>query len=187
MPPASARLHLFCLVGMAVLLLASGCASTVSRHQSPARLATPAPGHAQPGRLGIASWYGPGFQGNPTASGETYNQYALTAAHPTLPLGTRVKVTNLANGKSVHVRINDRGPYVRGRAIDLSRGAAQQLGMVKPGLSRVRITPLAPTRVASRRASPGRMAGLHSQTSRRRSPQPQATPLSRLVATLWPF
>jgi len=91
------------------------------------------------GQQAVASWYGPGFHGNPTASGEIYNENALTAAHPTLPLGTPVEVTNLANGKSVWVRITDRGPYVRGRAIDLSRGAAQKLGMVKAGLSRVRI------------------------------------------------
>jgi len=173
---------------MTLLLLLSGCAGTVSRRQSPARLAIPVPAHPQAGQLGVASWYGPGFHGNPTASGELYNQHALTAAHPTLPLGTQVQVTNLVNGKSVKVRINDRGPFVRGRAIDLSRGAAQKLGMVKPGISRVRINPLSGSRTAGGHASPGRRQGrLPSQTRRGRSPQPQETPLSRLVATIWPF
>jgi rare lipoprotein A len=77
----------------------------------------------------MASWYGPGFHGRRTASGETFNAGALTAAHRTLPFGTRVKVTNATNGRSVVVRINDRGPYVRGRVIDLSRAAARAIGM----------------------------------------------------------
>ena len=75
-------------------------------------------------QLGVASWYGPGFHGNRTANGEIYDQYELTAAHRTLPLGTRVMVTNLSNGRAVEVRINDRGPFVGGRAIDLSYAAA---------------------------------------------------------------
>jgi rare lipoprotein A len=77
---------------------------------------------------GKASWYRPGFQGKETASGETYNQNELTAAHRTLPLGTEVEVTNLKNGKSVEVEINDRGPYVGNRVIDLSRAAARRSG-----------------------------------------------------------
>ncbi|EGJ34779.1 rare lipoprotein A [Moorena producens 3L] len=88
---------------------------------------------------GIASWYGSGFHGRRTASGERFNQYALTAAHRTLRFGTRVKVTNLRNGRSVIVRINDRGPYVRGRIIDLSRGAARIIGLVRSGTGSVRI------------------------------------------------
>ena len=79
--------------------------------------------------VGTASWYGPGFHGKKTASGERFNQYGLTAAHKTLPLGSRVKVTNLSNGQSVVVTINDRGPYVRGRMIDLSQGAKNAIGM----------------------------------------------------------
>ncbi|NEO68868.1 MAG: septal ring lytic transglycosylase RlpA family protein, partial [Moorea sp. SIO3H5] len=82
---------------------------------------------------GIASWYGSAFHGRRTASGERFNQYALTAAHRTLRFGTRVKVTNLRNGRSVIVRINDRGPYIRGRIIDLSRGAARIIGLVRSG------------------------------------------------------
>jgi rare lipoprotein A len=89
--------------------------------------------------VGRASWYGPGFHGNRTSSGEVYNQHDLTAAHQTLPLGSRVMVTSLANGRSVELRINDRGPFVDGRIIDLSYGAAKALDLVGPGTERVRI------------------------------------------------
>src|SRR5439155_1210910 len=75
-------------------------------------------------QVGVASWYGPGFHGNRTANGEIYDQYELTAAHPSLPLGTRVMVTNLENGRAVQVRVNDRGPFVDGRAIDLPYAAS---------------------------------------------------------------
>ena len=95
-------------------------------------------------QLGVASWYGPGFHGNRTANGEIYDQYELTAAHPSLPLGTRAMVTNLANGRSVEVRINDRGPFVGGRAIDLSYAAAHTLAMIGPGTAPVRIEVLGP-------------------------------------------
>ena len=88
---------------------------------------------------GIASWYGPGFHGRRTANGEIYDQYELTAAHPTLPLGTRVMVTSLTNGRVVEVRINDRGPFVGGRVLDLSYAAARVLGMIGPGTMPVRI------------------------------------------------
>jgi len=88
---------------------------------------------------GVASWYGPGFQGRKTASGARYNQNAMTAASRTLPLGTRVMVTNLDNGKKAEVTINDRGPYVDDRIIDLSRAAARKIGMIKPGTAPVRI------------------------------------------------
>ncbi len=88
---------------------------------------------------GMASWYGPGFQGRRTASGERYNKYAFTAAHRSLKFGTKVKVTNLNNGRSVIVRINDRGPYSRGRIIDLSYAAANRIGMVKSGVAPVKI------------------------------------------------
>ena len=91
------------------------------------------------GSSGVASWYGGKFHGRKTASGETYNQNALTAAHRTLPFGTRVRVTS-ASGKSVVVRINDRGPFVGGRVIDLSRAAASSLGI--NGLGRVKIAVL---------------------------------------------
>ena len=90
---------------------------------------------------GRASWYGPGFHGKKTASGEIFDQGRLTAAHKTLPLGTKAKVTNLENGNSVEVEINDRGPYVGDRVIDLSRAAANALGFVESGLTLVRIEP----------------------------------------------
>ncbi|MFC3940010.1 septal ring lytic transglycosylase RlpA family protein [Pseudomonas gingeri NCPPB 3146 = LMG 5327] len=88
---------------------------------------------------GMASYYGARHHGKRTASGEPFDQHGLTAAHRQLPFGTRVKVTNLANDRSVVVRINDRGPHTRGRLIDLSREAAEQLGMLQSGTARVRV------------------------------------------------
>lgn len=88
---------------------------------------------------GTASYYGKAHHGKRTASGERFNQNALTAAHRTLPFGTRVKVTNLDNGRSVVVRINDRGPFGRGRIIDLSKAAAEQLNMLRSGTAPVRL------------------------------------------------
>lgn len=91
---------------------------------------------------GTASWYGPGFAGRKTANGERFKPSALTAAHRTLPFGTSVKVTNLTNDKSVVVRINDRGPYVGGRIIDLSRAAAAKIGLIATGTGRVKVVAL---------------------------------------------
>ena len=88
---------------------------------------------------GVASWYGESFHGKQAANGELFDMEALTAAHRTLPLGSVVRVVNLANGKHVHVRITDRGPYVNGRILDLSRGAAARIGMLAEGLSVVRV------------------------------------------------
>jgi rare lipoprotein A (peptidoglycan hydrolase) len=90
-------------------------------------------------QVGEASFYGPGFQGKKTATGEKFDQNNRTAAHPTLPLGTQATVTNLETGQSVDVKINDRGPYVKGRDIDLSKGAAKELGMTKDGVAPVKI------------------------------------------------
>ena len=87
----------------------------------------------------MASWYGPGFHGRETTSGELFNQHALTAAHRTLPLGTQAKVTDLETGQSVQVTINDRGPYVPGRHLDLSRAAAALIGLLKKGVAQVKI------------------------------------------------
>ena len=87
---------------------------------------------------GTASYYGSEFRGRRTASGERFNPKAMTAAHKTLPLGSRVRVTNLRNGKSVEVTINDRGPYTGGRIIDLSKGAARKLDMIRSGTAKVR-------------------------------------------------
>lgn len=94
--------------------------------------------------VGLASWYGRPYHGRRTASGEIFNMNDTTAAHPTLPFGTRVQVTNLANGRSVVVRINDRGPFVRRRIIDVSRHAAQLLGFIRQGTVRVGIHVIGP-------------------------------------------
>jgi rare lipoprotein A len=96
-------------------------------------------GKNQPYQIGTASWYGDYFVGKPTASGEDFDMYDMTAAHPTLPLGSYVRVTNLRNGRVVVVKINDRGPVVPGRIIDLSYGAAQVLQFEQRGLQRVRL------------------------------------------------
>ncbi len=111
------------------LVLLMGCSSQ-RRYENP-----------QPGFVerGIASWYGEKFHGRPTASGEIYDMHAMTAAHKELPLGTVVDVKNLDNGRSVRVRINDRGPFVRGRIIDLSYGAAREVDMVNAGLAKVEV------------------------------------------------
>ena len=116
-----------------LLLLQAACALP------PARVSVPAPATGRAAQTGIASWYGPGFHGKPTASGVIYDQHELTAAHQTLPLGTRVMVTNLQNGASMELTINDRGPFAKGRILDLSHAAAQALGAVGPGTIPVRI------------------------------------------------
>ena len=87
--------------------------------------------------VGIASWYGPGFQGNRTANGEIYDMNGISAAHKTLPFGTIVRVVDLDTGKNIVVRINDRGPFIAGRIIDLSKGAAEKLGIVDKGIAHV--------------------------------------------------
>ncbi|MFJ4196754.1 septal ring lytic transglycosylase RlpA family protein [Pseudomonas sp. NPDC089534] len=117
-------------ISCALLSLLAGCASTdtIDPH-----------GYDQ---TGVASYYGAKHHGKRTASGEPFNQNALTAAHRQLPFGTRVKVTNLKNDRSCVVRINDRGPHTRGRLIDLSREAAQRLGMIGSGTARVRVQAL---------------------------------------------
>lgn len=92
---------------------------------------------------GIASWYGPKYHGRQTASGETFDQMAMTAAHKKLKFNTKVKVTDKTTGKNVVVRINDRGPFVAGRIIDLSKGAAEKLGIIQKGLADVKVEVLA--------------------------------------------
>lgn len=111
----------FALIALILAIaLTGGCSSASKKQQD-----------------GVASWYGPAHHGKKTASGQPFNQNALTAAHPSLPFGTQVRVTNLANDKEVVVRINDRGPYKSGRIIDLSRAAARKLGI--DGTARVRV------------------------------------------------
>jgi rare lipoprotein A len=141
-------------VAIAFLVASLGAAQAPNNSE-----ATPAPnrsgknkpkahnaGKAQPYQIGTASWYGEYFDGKPTASGEPYDMYDMTAAHLTLPLGSYVKVTNLRNGLAVVVRVNDRGPIIPGRIIDLSYGAAAVLGYDKQGLQRVRLDVVKPPR-----------------------------------------
>ncbi|MGI6037368.1 MAG: septal ring lytic transglycosylase RlpA family protein [Limnochordia bacterium] len=106
---------------------------------SPIAIAAPAIARGDGSFVGTASWYGDYFHGRPTASGEIYDQYGLTAAHRDWEFDTWVRVTNLHNGRHVIVKINDRGPFIEGRYIDLSRGAAQQLQMVERGLALVKL------------------------------------------------
>ena len=91
----------------------------------------------KPSQVGLASWYGPGFHGKKTASGKRFNKHDLTCAHPTLPFGTRLKVTHQNNGKTVMVVVNDRGPFVKRRIVDLSYAAAKQIGMIHSGTASV--------------------------------------------------
>ena len=134
------------------LVLALTFGPALPADAAPRKVAAKAPRAAGGGgtQVGLASWYGPGFHGKKTASGKPFNQHALTAAHPHLPLGTRVQVTNLANGKAVEVTINDRGPHRRGRIIDLSRAAARHLAMEGEGVARVKVAALAAPRPATR-------------------------------------
>jgi rare lipoprotein A (peptidoglycan hydrolase) len=104
-------------------------------------------------RTEVASWYGPGFAGHRTSSGETFNPNGLTAASKTLPLGSHVRVTNPDTGRSVVVRINDRGPFVRGRSLDLSHRAAAQIGLTGKGVGRVQVTPTATSTPAAAESS----------------------------------
>jgi rare lipoprotein A len=118
---------------MAVVTVLSGCSTAPERSRSGAEVPPPAsPGRAEFGR-GVASWYGPGFHGKRTASGERFDMNELTAAHRTLPFGTRVRVRNVRNGREVVVRINDRGPQAMHRIIDLSRAAAVALDLLQAG------------------------------------------------------
>ena len=124
------------------LLVASLLTSCTRRHVSLAVSTPPVPGLRV--QYGLASWYGRERQGQRTASGELYDSTQLTAAHRTAPLGTYALVTNLDNGRTVRVRINDRGPAVGERMLDLSYAAARQLGMVRVGVTRVKVEFLAP-------------------------------------------
>jgi rare lipoprotein A len=125
---------------MALALVAAGGGVSVAE----ARGATPA-GQGRAIKT-YASWYGEPHHGRPTASGEEYDMWKMTAAHRTLPFGTEVTVTNLRNGRRVTVRVNDRGPMIPGRGIDLSYAAARALGAVRPGVIPVRVTVRPPAR-----------------------------------------
>lgn len=128
------RIMHLALISILALALLFPAASFASKTQT-----DPTPGFTQEGE---ASWYGGQFHGRTTASGERYDKNGFSAAHKTLPLGTLVRVENLENGYSIEVRINDRGPYIKGRIIDLSKRAAIQLGMYNAGKAKVRLTVL---------------------------------------------
>lgn len=158
------RRSLIGLGPLAVLLLLAACAG-------PRYAAAPWPPAAGDAEVGLASWYGRDFHGRRTSSGEIYDMYQMTAAHRTLPLGTRVEVIHLETGRSIQVRVNDRGPFIAGRVIDLSYGAARVLGMVGQGVAPVRVRTIAaaaaPTTAARVAAVPGRFTmQLGSFTSR---------------------
>ena len=121
---------------MTIALVWSGCATT-----KPSRPAAPAPGTRI---VGLASWYGQKHQGRATASGEAFDMNKLTAAHRTMPFGTRLRVTNVETGRSVVVRVNDRGPWANDRVLDVSLAAARTIGMVGDGVTRVEIVVLGP-------------------------------------------
>lgn len=124
-----------------LLITLAGCATT----HGP-QLEYPSPDLNQKvfAQEGLASWYGPGFHGRKTASGKRYDQHDLTCAHRTLPFGTRLKITNLANGQELIVTVNDRGPFVRRRIVDVSHEVASQLDFLHKGTTRVRIETLPP-------------------------------------------
>jgi rare lipoprotein A (peptidoglycan hydrolase) len=121
----------------ALVILAAGCASSGKATSGKAVPTPPAAGVSV--EEGLASWYGEPYHGRATASGTRYDMYGMTAAHRTLPFGTRVHVRNLDNGREADVTINDRGPFVAGRVLDLSRGAAEALGAIGPGVVPVRL------------------------------------------------
>jgi rare lipoprotein A len=135
-------------IALCFLAIVTGCSVPASK------MSVPLPAESRLSQTGIASWYGPGFHGNATASGDIYNQTELTAAHQTLPLGTRLIVTNLENGIATQVTINDRGPFAKGRIIDLSYAAAQSINMIGPGTALVRIDVIdTPTKIQTIRPS----------------------------------
>jgi peptidoglycan lytic transglycosylase len=123
----------------AILVLSVAVAACSARQPVAPTLPSPSAAGAPPSLTAMASWYGPGFVGQRTSSGEIYTAGDLTAASTVFPLGTRLMVTNLDNGRSVEVRVNDHGPYLKGRELDLSRKAARMLGMIGPGTARVRM------------------------------------------------
>jgi rare lipoprotein A len=145
------------VLSLLVVVSAAACAPRAALPLLPATSAATAALAASKGgaalfgtQEGMASWYGPGFAGRTTSNGEVFDPAQLTAAHRTLPFGTRVLVTNLENGASIVVRINDRGPFKAGRIIDLSRAAAEGIGMLRSGVARVRVEVVTGTPSATR-------------------------------------
>jgi rare lipoprotein A (peptidoglycan hydrolase) len=148
--------------GVLFPLLLQGCSGLLGRNQPPPPLPVPPeplgqeelakPEGKKVEQIGKASWYGPYHDGKETANGEIFDPDKFTAASPTLPLGSTAVVTNLETGKSVKVKINDRGPYVKGRKIDLSQAAAKKIGLTKKGVAKVKIVSLAPRKAKKKLA-----------------------------------
>lgn len=139
---------------------------------------------------GVASWYGDQFHGKQAANGEIFDKDALTAAHRTMPLGSVVRVVNVTNGKHLFVRITDRGPYERGRILDLSHGAAVQLGMEQGGVARVQIEMVGerhPELIVFSEKTIGKVATLLAETASApiRTAQGMASPLRNLPSDVW--
>lgn len=141
-PLGAAALALLVYGGVVVQDAGRPAPLAVAEAAPPAALSEVADWSTGPAHRGQASWYGSDFQGSPTASGEPFNMNALTAAHRTLPLGSYARVKNLDNGRTVVVRINDRGPHARRRTIDLSYAAAEEIEMVNAGTASVEVAPL---------------------------------------------
>lgn len=166
------KLHLAWLTAAGALLINSPVSAQAPPPEAPFAI-----------ERGLASWYGPGFQSRPTANGERYDMGLYTAAHRTLPLPSYVHVRNLRNGRQVVVVVNDRGPFVDGRMLDLSYAAARQLGMVTPGVVEVEIIPLTPAQVAQwveQNEPPSAL--LPARRDETRDPRPEAAHLGGLAA-----
>ncbi len=159
-------LRLLIAASISILLLMQGCASkpsypgrtgkrrgTQKAYTIAGKTYYPLPSAQGFRQTGYASWYGPGFHGKKTANGERYNMHAMTAAHRILPMNTWVRVRNLDNGRETVVRINDRGPFVKNRIIDLSYSAAKKLGLIGPGTAKVEIVALSQSRKVGDRSS----------------------------------
>jgi len=133
------RISLIAAVFAALVLTSGGCSLIDIIPFPGGKREIPPPIVTGYSEQGVASWYGPGFHGRQTASGERYDMYDMTCAHKVLPFGTRLRVTNLDNGRTAYLRVNDRGPFVKGRILDTSKKGAEVLGMIGPGTARVRI------------------------------------------------
>lgn len=173
----------FSLIGIFFFGLSIGCFGQNVENGTPSGTL---PESKPPVETGIASWYGPGFEGKPTASGELFDPTALTAAHPTLPFGTLVRITNKNNGKQVIVRINDRGPFVANRCIDLSQAAAERLDMGQTGTIPVTLEIL-PSSNTAKTGGPAALAEIPPVASAAPVKAPAApTALEALPATAVP-
>ena len=163
-PESNSVRWVLALGGLLALVLAGCSSQNLSSTSPPASYYVPPPQNYKGSRTEVASWYGPGFAGRRTSNGETYNPEGLTAASKTLPMGSHVRVMNPDTGKSVVVRINDRGPFVRGRSLDLSHGAAQRIGLTGKGVGRVQVSSA---------------SNIGEATSYEPAPRPKTTPSSR--------